>query len=141
MRIKKTSNTRATSAKVLNVNSGSTTDTYSCDFINKKTVNIYDNASGTSSSINFDGNYEDYDYLIITSDVGTFLMYPKKHNTIIMSYTYYSDQLYQKYQVVSFEYDFSTEKSVAYTAMAGTYYANTNHSENLKIYKIVGVKF
>ena len=34
MRIKKTSNTRAIAGKVLNVNSGSTTDTYSCDYIN-----------------------------------------------------------------------------------------------------------
>ena len=34
MRIKKTSNTRALAGKVVNVNSESTTDTYSCDYIN-----------------------------------------------------------------------------------------------------------
>lgn len=36
MRIKKTSNTRAIAGKVLNVPSESTTDTYSCDYLNNK---------------------------------------------------------------------------------------------------------
>lgn len=36
MRIKKTSETRAVAGKILNVNSGSTTDTYSCDYMNKE---------------------------------------------------------------------------------------------------------
>lgn len=35
MRIKKTSNTRALAGKVVNVKNNSTTDAYSCDYINK----------------------------------------------------------------------------------------------------------
>lgn len=37
MRIKKTSNTRAIAGKVVNVPSESTTDAYSCDYVNKLT--------------------------------------------------------------------------------------------------------
>lgn len=36
MRIKKTSNTRAIAGKVVNVKNNSTTDAYSCDYINKR---------------------------------------------------------------------------------------------------------
>ena len=58
MRIKKTSNTRAIAGKVLNVNSGSTTDTYSCVYVNTKlngkvdtiTVSLSANASYTFNS-------------------------------------------------------------------------------------------
>lgn len=49
MRIKKTSNTRALAGKVVNVNSGSTTDAYSCDYIND--CNTY------STSETFTGKY------------------------------------------------------------------------------------
>ena len=35
MRIKKTSETTPTTAEIVNANSNSTTDTYSCDYINK----------------------------------------------------------------------------------------------------------
>lgn len=40
MRIKKTSETRPLSARVLNVNSGSQTDTYSCDYLNADAITI-----------------------------------------------------------------------------------------------------
>lgn len=52
MRIKKTSNTRAIAGKVLNVANASTTDTYSCDYINDKLNNsiISDYETITSGS-------------------------------------------------------------------------------------------
>lgn len=50
MRIKKTSNTRAIAGKVVNVASESTTDAYSCDYVNDLIVT--DNVTISSLSIN-----------------------------------------------------------------------------------------
>lgn len=51
MRIKKTSNTRALAGKVVNTNSNSTIDAYSCDYLNG-TV-LYENQSGNASDVVF----------------------------------------------------------------------------------------
>ena len=51
MRIKKTSNTRALAGKVVNVNSESTTDAYSCDYVNDELSDINDELSGINNEL------------------------------------------------------------------------------------------
>lgn len=48
-------------ANILNVKSESTVDTYSCDYINGQT--LYQDASGTSSTITLKDNVENYSYI------------------------------------------------------------------------------
>lgn len=69
MRIKKTSETRALAGTILNAQNSSTTDTYSCDYINKAFggVILWNNTSPNSSfgSQNVTLNTSDYNYLEI----------------------------------------------------------------------------
>ena len=55
--IKKTSNTRPLTASVVNESNNSTTDTYSCDYINNKIVNTQSSSQTSAYSCNYVNNF------------------------------------------------------------------------------------
>ena len=71
MRIKKTSETRALAGKVVNTNSNSTTDTYSCDYINKldKVGKLLWSGSFAEGTITVPG-LSDYSLLVVSLSGG-----------------------------------------------------------------------
>lgn len=64
MRIKKTSETRPLAARVLNVNSGSQTDAYSCNYVNNvlKGTTLY-NGPASDQTITLSDSAANYDFL------------------------------------------------------------------------------
>lgn len=103
------------------------------------TVELYSNTSGQTGNISFNGNYTDYDYLMITDDLGTGLLYSGK-NTLNISLLSYADTLYQEYDVLKLTYNSSTQKTTIQHQYQGSYYSGSNHSVNYKIYKVYGIK-
>ena len=101
-------------------------------------VVLYNNTSGATGNITFDGDYEDYDYLVVTDELGTGILVPSVRNSIIISCTSYSDLLYQEYDNIKFTYSSTTLKTTVSHQYQGNYYNGANHSVNRKIYKIVG---
>lgn len=97
------------------------------------------NSNGQTGNITFNGNYQDYEYLIVTDDLGTEIFKPIT-NELTISYTIYSDTLYQVYDSLRFSYDGNANKTTVSHRYQGNYYAGANHSINSKLYKIVGLK-
>jgi len=102
-------------------------------------VVLFSNTSGQTGNIEFNGNYTDYDYLMITDDLGTGLLYTGK-NVLTISTHSYADMLYQEYDVLKLTYNSSTQKTTIQHQYQGNYYSGTNHSNNYKIYKVYGIK-
>lgn len=100
---------------------------------------LYENSSGATGNITFDGNYKDYEYISVSNDLGTGMFHTKKSDINISSVSF-SDTLYQNYDVIKFTYSSSTQKTTVSHLYQGTYYFNANHASNFKIYKIVGFK-
>ena len=62
----KAKNTTPTMASIVNTTNNSTTDGYSCDFINKlQPVVLYDNTTGTNGSITLNDDATNYSYLMV----------------------------------------------------------------------------
>lgn len=62
----KAKNTTPTMASIVNATNNSTTDGYSCDFINKlQPVVLYDNTTGTTGNVSLSDNSNNYKYLEI----------------------------------------------------------------------------
>jgi len=72
--IKKVSETTPTMASVINTHSNSTTDTYSCDYLNG-TV-LYENASGANNNVTLSDSINNYSYIEIYSRWYTGLSVP-----------------------------------------------------------------
>lgn len=103
------------------------------------TVELYSNTSGQTGNITFDGNFTDYDYIMITDDLGTGLLYSGK-NSITISNVSYADTMYQQYDLLRLTYNSSTQKTTIQHQYQGSYYNGSNHSINYKIYKVYGIK-
>lgn len=138
--IKKISQTTPVSANIVDNYSTSTTDGYSCNYVNGKTgVVLYNNSTGTTGDLTFDGNYTNYDYIMISNDIGTGLLCTIKNELDIINVNY-SDTLYQQYDYIKLTYNSSTQKTTIHHEHQGNYYNNSNHNANYKIYKVYGIK-
>ncbi len=100
---------------------------------------LYNNDSGVTGNVIFDGDYRDYDYIFITTERGTGILYPSKQSSINISETVYADVLYQYYDSIAFSYNSQTGKSNVRHLYQGGYYSGSNHSSNLKIFRIIGI--
>jgi len=93
-------------SKTLNVYSTSQTDTYSCNYVNGKTdgIILYDNSSGTTSTVPLSDSIANYDYIEIyykTNDNNTISskkIYPiSTSNIVCLDFSYdYSGTVYHK---------------------------------------------
>ena len=75
MKIRKAYQGTVPENKILDTHSTSQTDTYSCNYVNGKTdgIILYDNSSGTTSTVPLSDNISNYDYIEIyykTNDNG-----------------------------------------------------------------------
>lgn len=100
---------------------------------------LYEAENGTTGTFTFDGNYTDYKYLIISTDLGSAILNPIISHVIINEIQF-SDVLYQRYDLINFSYNSTTEKTTVTHQYQGNYYNGSNHSENFKVYTIVGFK-
>lgn len=100
---------------------------------------LYENSSGATGNITFDGNYKDYEYISVSNDLGTGMFHTKKSDINISSVSF-SDVLYQEYDVMKFTYNSNTNKTTMTHIYQGAYYLNANHQSNRKTYEIIGWK-
>lgn len=103
---------------------------------NYKAYILYENANGVSrGTINLSDSFKNYKKIdVITNLGGDKSLTPQYQSTISISTTEFHDTLYQNYLVATFsETTLTINKN-------GSYYSNTDHPANEKIYKIIGYK-
>ena len=145
MLIKKTSETTPTMASVVNATNNSTTDTYSCDYVNGKTgVILYENSSGTYTDVILNDNLSNYNCLEIyaTTNSNTYInCYKVALNVISNKKITISnfENVYYRYA----DYELGTNKLTLqntygyYELLTGSHSTSQNY---IKIVKVVGYK-
>lgn len=103
---------------------------------NYKAYILYENANGVSSgTINLSDSFKNYKEIdVITNLGGNKRLTPQYQSIFSICTTEFYDTLYQNYLVATFsENTLTINKN-------GSYYSNTDHSANAKIFKIIGYK-
>ena len=147
MRIKKTSETTPTMASVVNTTNSSTTDAYSCDYINEHLsgVVLYNNTSGTTGDITLSDSLSNYSRIDVycakgsDSNVCSFWKFDASITiTAISQWGTTSYQLLSKRYTITNSTTLTSSYSNYTNVIDG---AITQGSENqIKVYKIVGYK-
>lgn len=137
MVLEKVSQTTPTQAQVVDGYSTSATDAYSCNYINEKfdakTI-LFQSEAGQAGTITLNDDSSNYTRIDIVSDKGIAVYYPAKANICNITRATYTDKLYIQY------IDYAISGTTISVTRAGSFYSNSNHSENFKTYYVVGYK-
>ena len=151
MRIKKTSNTRALAGKVVNVKNNSTTDAYSCDYLNNVLKgNILYDGPASDQEITLSESVANYDFLEVYyygSNGGSTWEMKKidspNQKWLGLNYTahnsggtfwFYSTRVYIENNKITPSYG-------GRVYIAGNTVAGQNDTNYISIYKVIGYKY
>ena len=139
-------------AQVSNTKSDSTTDTYSCDYVNilednLKYYSLYENLNGTSTTVTLSDNISNYNFIEIyfitndsVQDIGSSKVYCAKRSTIKTNFfyrKYVSGTVYEKNANITIN-----GNSLTFDDNYQTYYSGGNYQlgDFIKIIKVIGYK-
>lgn len=132
---------------VVNSSSQLTNKAYSCDYVNTEIAKrelkpeiLYTNSNGTTSTVTINKNINNYDYLLLETELGILEVYTNKIGTggqTVLSRTYYGDRLYHQYILYTITDNSGSSFSIAINS-SGAFYDGANHVVNYKLYRVEG---
>ena len=137
----KAKNTTPTMASVVDAYSESTTDAYSCNYVNNNFqpngIVLFENASGVMTPITITNDtINNYKYIDIYNDIEVLRIF--KLGYCYASASFYTDRFYCAYCV--YQITESANDLIITPRNSGQWYDNTNHNYDNKTYKVIGYK-